>query len=513
MGIFNSIFGRVKTKSSTNNYRPDFKSMTKLGQISSMFDWIFNPDSKIAKDCAETIHRLLTSQTALENNTLYHSLRHIHLKKKHLKRFYSFETDIQNSLFCVASMNSNGYVREEALTFLIKSPTEKTFPFILFRLADWVPTIRYTAESGIRNFILQRDPHHLIRHHKIINWLLKVNRVDLQTIYQEITQYIFTEVSINQTIRNLEDYNEGDRYFIFKNLITYNKVDSQILEKIIADKNYLIRLLAVQNIDLIERPEILKRLLSDKSQKIRNYALNKISEFQLEIFSTDLNDLIFDDSATIRATARKLLSTIQEQNYLKKYREEVIRSPKPGSIIGLSEVGNESDLRTLFKFLTSDSSKERAAGLLAISNLDYEKSKEEAFELINDTSSRVKKTCFYIIPKEKSFDDLSKLRSIYDQGTNDTKRFTLKVISRYGGWDIVGDFLKGINEADEKINQAAFSFLNRWYDYSVRLAIDQKKSDKEYVLGIYRDLNFEKCETPIETKKIIDRIPFIFGEK
>lgn len=84
MGIFKDIFGKSRTQSFSNDYRPDFELMTELGQISSSFEWIFNPDSKIAKDCAETIHRLLTSQTAFKNKTLYHSLRYIHLKKKTL---------------------------------------------------------------------------------------------------------------------------------------------------------------------------------------------------------------------------------------------------------------------------------------------------------------------------------------------------------------------------------------------------------------------------------------------
>ena len=91
-------------------------------------------------------------------------------------------------------------------------------------------------------------------------------------------------------------------------------MDNRILERILTDRNYLVRLLAVRNIDLIERPEILKRLLKDRSQKIRHYAINKISESEIEQFQTELNDMLFDNSAAIRATSRILLSKLNTQN-------------------------------------------------------------------------------------------------------------------------------------------------------------------------------------------------------
>ena len=513
MGVLDNIFGRAKSRVVAKNNRPDFESMTELSQISVIFGWIFNPDPKISRDCAETIHRLLTSHKVFKSKFLYHSLRHISLKKEDMHRFSAFNADVQNSLLCVASMNSNGYVREEALVHLIKSHGEETFPFILFRLADWVPAIRQTAKNGISELIQQRELQFLIRHHKIIDWLLKVERENLRDIHAEITESIFADGNIERIIRDIEAYEERDRYFIFRNLILRDKLDGQILEKILTDKNYLIRLLAVRNMDLVERPEILKRLLNDKSQKVRHYAIGKIPEPQLGKFRTELCDMLFDNSTAIRTISRAQLSKISSINYPERYREEIRKNPRPGNIIGLSEVGDKTDMNMLRAFLKSDSSKLRAAGLFAISNLDYDTAKEQAFELLNDSAIMVKWTCSHIIPKEKFSDDLPKLRSIYDRGTNDTKRFVLKILSRYGGWDIAGDFLKGIKETDEKISQTASAFLNGWYNYSVRLGTAQKETDKEYVMGIYRDLNTETLSLSNDIKKIIDEIPFIFGQK
>ncbi|MEM9676021.1 MAG: hypothetical protein AAF992_25750, partial [Bacteroidota bacterium] len=255
------------------------------------------------------------------------------------------------------------------------------------------------------------------------------------------------------------------------------------------------------------------RLLSDKSQKVRHYAILMIPESQLYQFRNELDSLLFDDSASIRSISRSLLSKIGDLNYSNRYRQQIDVNPKPGSIIGLSEVGDKTDLNILIVCLKSDLPKIRAAGLYAISNLDYNRAKEHAFILLNDLSNTVKKACVNIIPREKSSNDLVTLRSIYDQGTNEAKRFTLKIISSYGGWSIAGDFLKGVEEADEKIQQIAFALLSKWYNYTIRLGTEQKENDRNYVLGVYENLNFDELELPKNIRKIIENIPFIFGRK
>lgn len=512
MNIFKNIFGILKNQSTPKVYSPDFETMTDFSQVPSIFRWTLHSDATIAKDCAETVHRLLNSKTSFKNKTLYIPLKDIYLKTKDLDKFSNFETDIRNSLFCIASMNENGYVREKALKILVTMPTQKTFPFILFRLADWVPLIRQIAKDSISELTQHQEPKFLIHHHKIISWLLKVERTNLQKSHEEIITFIFSDKNIEEVLQNIEDYDEGDRYFIFRNIIERSQLNDQILEKLLHDKNYLIRLLAARNIDLINRPEILKRLVRDRNQKIRYYAVNQIPENQLAQFEIVLNELLFDESIGIRTTSRYLLSKIRNQRFVDVYRKEIKRNPTVGSILGLSEVGDRSDLDVLRSFLDVVSPKQRAAGLYAVSNLDYNKAKELAFKSLKDVSNTVKKTCVILIPREKASEDLKKLRRIYDLGDNVSKRFVLKIISKYGGWDIVGDFLKGINNEDKKINQIAYALLKGWNNYSIRLGVEQKKTDRDYVMGIYKELNIENCKIPYDIKKIIAQIPFVFKQ-
>ncbi|OJJ15394.1 hypothetical protein BKI52_38925 [marine bacterium AO1-C] len=510
MRSIKNILGKLNPRSFAHKPIPNFESITSINQIPEIFEWVFNPDIKIAQDCAHAIHRLITTQTTFQNKSLYASLSYIQIKQEDFTWFNNFELDIQKSLMCVASMNGDGYIREHALKFLIQHPTQKTFLFVLFRLTDWVSAIRQAAEVSINQMVQAIDPLFLIKHHKIIEWLLKVQRADLRGIHKDIIELIFAEVNIDQITQNVEAYEEKERYFIFKNLITRHTIDGQLLEKGLNDKSYLIRLLVVRNMAIKKHPDVLKKMLSDRNQKIRHYAISHIAEEQLRQFQTNLDYLLFDNSASIRSIARRLLSKICDIDYPQRYRTEILKKIAPGNIIGLAEVGDKTDLHRFTSLLQSNYPKHRTAGLLAISILDYEMAKEEAFKLLNDSSNTVKKACLSIITKMKLASDLPKMRNIYDQGTSSTKRFVLKAISRYGGWGIAGDFLKGIQESDVQLKKTACSFLETWYSYSIRLGAKQPEHDARYVMDIYKNLDL--LDVPENIKKIIDNIPFIFGE-
>jgi hypothetical protein len=519
MGFLNDIFGQSKSTNKTsesnsnfvNQYRPDFDSIHDFGQIPSIFEWVFNPDIEVATKCARTIQRLLTKQTTFKNKTLYNSLRHIYLKTEDLRKFDKFEEPLKLSLLNIASMNSSGYVREEALNQLLVNSNQFTFPFILFRLGDWVPVIKSKAEKTIKDVIQREEPEFLIRNHGLIDWLLKIERSDLRHIHNDITQFIFSDNNIERIIKSIGKYSDGDRFFILKNLIQKDKLKTSVLEEILSDKNHLIRLLAIRNIEFVNNPELTRRLLKDRSQKIRQFAVNKIPQIKIGEFRTEIYNLLFDASSGIRAAARLILMKIEKIDFFQIYRHQLSSKPNVGCIIGLAEVGNKSDIEIIATFLKSRSVKLRAASLFAISVLDYGHAKNLALELLNDLSNTVKKTCCTIIQKEISAADIERLRIIYDSGQSETKRFTLKIIGKYGGWSIAGDFLKGIMEPDDKLRETSFALLNSWHKYSVALGTAQRPEDKEYVMNSYNIPLLNKVKLPPDIDRIVKEIPFIFG--
>ena len=93
------------------------------------------------------------------------------------------------------------------------------------------------------------------------------------------------------------------------------------------------------------------------------------------------------------------------------------------------------------------------------------------------------------------------------------KRVALKIISKFGGWAIAGDFLKGIADKHVSIQQLSFAFFNSWYHYSAKLGTKQSSQDIKYVLDIYEKYAIESIEKPSNIEKLTNEIPFIFKKE
>ena len=152
--VFNKLFGKLSTESQFD-YRdtPDFTSYTEIINIHSIFAWVFNKNPGIALEAAKSIHRLVKNTSVNQKKDLYNSLKNIQLNREILHHFDKFPEEIKDSLLCIATLNSNGRVREEALNRLSENITFKSIPYVIYRLADWVPLIKEKAESIIRNLI------------------------------------------------------------------------------------------------------------------------------------------------------------------------------------------------------------------------------------------------------------------------------------------------------------------------------------------------------------------------
>lgn len=282
MSIFKNLFGKSKKLESEYSYNsknsrvPNFNSFKELKEIPNVFEWVFNMDKIISFEAAKTIQRILNSEVSFNNSELNNSIKNIYLKKSDLSKFDKFENSLKQSLLCLASMNRNGYVREKALRKLSEDYFAQNFPFILLRLGDWVISIRDEAEKIIQGMLHRVTPELLIKHYKVIDWLLKVQRNDLEKIHNKIYEYIFSKHNVIRILNSISNCSEGERFYIFKNLINRNLLNSKQLNSILIDKNFLIRLLAIRSVKLADYPQILKSLLKDKNQKIREYSIDQI---------------------------------------------------------------------------------------------------------------------------------------------------------------------------------------------------------------------------------------------
>lgn len=509
MSIFKNIFGKKKesgqpSPSKPRFYAPDFDKYDEFGQIVTIFDYTLNPDFAIANKAAETIYRLFNSVQVFKNKELYETFRYLRINKTDIKKFDRFDKEIKITLLCIASMNGNGYSREEALKRLLELQTQRTIPFILFRVADWVAPIRKTAEIAIQKLLVAKNTTYFIQNHKLISWLLQVQRTDLSVLYNQIINSVTQKRLAPEQLKRLKG---GDRFFYFKSLAKKGLLDNELINQMQTDKYYLIRILLIKHFDIVtNKKAVLIKLLTDKSQKVRQGAVNLIEKQEVNEYETVLRGLIFDKSTSVRVEARRLLNKICDCDFVKIYQESISNQKQIiGSILGLSEVSDKSKIPLIEKYLDSDRARIKTASLIGIYNLDSNIGTEKAYQILEtEKPVSTRRAAESLLAKQGI--DFKRLRKLYDLTDSTGKKIILRLFNQFSGWSVAGDFLKALTDNDKKIQLMARVFLESWNNYTIRLATNQNPEDKDYVLSWYK----KTIEMGI---KVPGNIPFIFGEK
>ena len=509
MNIIKNIFGKKKESGQTSLskprfYAPDFDKYDEFGQIVTIFDYTLNSDFAVANKAAETINRLFNSVQVFKNKQLYETFRYLRINKTDIKKFDQFDKEIEVTLLCIASMNGNGYSREEALKRLIELQTQSTIPFILFRLVDWVVPIRETAEIALQKLLIAKNTAYFVQNHKLISWLLQVQRADLSVLYNQIIDSVTQKRLASEQLKRL---NEGDRFFYFKSLAKNGLLDDELINQMQTDKYYLTRILLIKHFDKVtNKKAVLIKLLTDKSQKVRQGAVNLIANQELKEYENILRVLIFDNSTSVRVEARRLLDKICVCDFVKIYQESISKQKQIiGSILGLSEVSDKSKIPLIEKYLDSDRARVRTVSLIGIYNLDPNIGTEKAYQILeteNPVSTR--RAAESLLAKQGI--DFKRLRKLYDLTDSTGKKIILRLYNQFSGWSVAGDYLKALTDNDKKIQLMARGFLESWNNYTIRLATRQSQEDKDYVLDWYK-------KTKEMGIQVAGNIPFIFGEK
>ena len=159
MGFFKNLFNKTELEPTSNKDGRDFSSFNNFGQIGDIFSYHRYSNIPLTIQSALAVHRIIEHRKsdAINNRSIYHSLRYVDLTDRDLSHFEKFDNEIRNSLFCVASMNKNGFIREKAIRYILEKPSKTTFSFILFRLSDWVPSIREVTKC-IFSYIWSQTP-------------------------------------------------------------------------------------------------------------------------------------------------------------------------------------------------------------------------------------------------------------------------------------------------------------------------------------------------------------------
>lgn len=454
--------------------------------ICFLFPFLKDGNSEIRIATADSISHLFHRKVS--KNNYYESLKYCDISKSDIDRFRStFDKDQYLVLLQIASLNLNGYIREQAVFELGLSMDEKAIPFIIHRLGDWVVQVRIAAQAAIESF---KTPKHLdgfIDNLPEIEGLQRIERVNLTPVYQSLMYFIVTE---NRSIvrDNFSSHTEKIRGILGRHL-SNSEMTEQDLQLFRNDPSPHIRILAVDHFDSLS-PGDIARLLNDKSSRIRLHTLYKLKT--TGDFLDVIQPYLADNAASIRQFARFVLKD-EKVNFAAYYADNLThgRAIEP-SLSGLAEVDGKEFASTVEPYLDSSKIKIKKAALLALTRLNKPKAYELAMANLDNDLKGLRKLSTRFLERMPTPDVLERIRGIVKCGSAELRTEMLGMLSRIGRWAAISDILLAtIDDKDENIRQEAVDYLHSWIFRSANLFTRPSSAEMENIRNVLRIVSEE----------------------
>ena len=444
-----------------------FRATGRSIAIHFLFKFLRDDHDEIRQRTADVVTTLFDSLKS--RNQLYESLKYLSISVADVS-FYgrAFLAGASISLLGMASVNSDGYVRQKAVEMLAATKDPRAIRYLIIRLGDWVVNVRKAATISVKQFLKDEYRPGFIQELETIEGLKEVGRVDLKSQYQTILDFVLEEPLTPELYKTFA-VPDKVRLIYVKKYIEQKETSRTLLSILMSDANFLIRLQALCQLDRFSS-DVLLNFLNDPSSQVRKQALYQLKDKVSHYYDAVLM-LTSDLSASVRDLARYLLRPYSlDFRAIYKSRIELDGS-NAGDILGLADVGTADDvplIKTLLKTSTSDPKIELAC-LMALQKVDIQQARDLALSLFGNRKGKVRKRCAEILRRAWDRDVMLETQTIYAHADLELKRAVLGLYSSIGGWDALGILIRAVSEPDPEINDLAWHYLQKWRDKALNL--------------------------------------------
>ncbi|QKG53268.1 hypothetical protein [Hymenobacter sp. BRD67] len=448
--------------------------------IYSLIPYLKDKKQEIQNATCNTIIGLFTKiETKRE---YYDTLKHCEISKSDIDIYENTFTQEQLvQLLSIASLNSNGYVREKAVKKLSVSNNEKAIQFIIYRLADWVQGVRQIALQGIENFKKPQFINAFIDNLSIFEWLQKIERTDLSATHNEIINFIMTE-NKEYIFKNFYSFSDKIRLLLAKYISNSTNLTASDITLLLNDKQFLIRNFALQHFEKLSQEQI-NNLLKDKSARVRIQVLYKLKS--RNNFTQLIHYFLTDKSASIREFARFSLQD-EITDFATIYNNNLEENTDIfASICGLAETNGKLFSENIEPFLEDKQINIKKVAFLALIKLNEQKAYAFAIKELSSEIIGIRNITIGFLQKRPNTEVLERARQIYKKGNVDLKKAMLKMFNNIGGWTTIADIIIGTIDEDENIRNLSFNYLKMWKVKAIRLFTQPKADEFERAKKIF----------------------------
>jgi len=496
------LFGREKYQNEKLIALDRLSNIAPPSTIIDLFPFLKSSSDKVRNATIQTISELFNKLKG--KKAFYDVLKSCQITNQDLVFYKSnFETDKYVLLMKISSLNRSGYIREKALRELGRLKKKDILPFIIFRLADWVPNVRQVAKEELRQFIVPKFQQGLIDNLSLFDWLQTVERTDLSAVYEEVISFLVI-INRSETFKSFPNLKDKERRILANELCDTIQSDDE-LKQFLKDKHFLIRILAVKHFDKLS-PTQKEKLLHDKSARVRQSILYKFKND--ENFKILLLNFLADKSGTIRHFARFHLKG-KGTNFKAFYTNNLNNERQViGSLLGLLDIEAKDCESFIEHYLESNQIKTVKTAFYVLSKLYPDKAFN--FAKINLFTNQIglRNQIIEYFGKNTNKKILELARKQYQEAGEDIKLSILKLFSITGGYSIFPDLLLGTIDKSEVIRTQARILLQKWKSEAVNIFKMPDEDEKKKAIDVFKYVNAVHIEEKYFTENPVKGLDF-----
>jgi len=362
----------------------------------------------------------------------------------------------------------NGYFREAAVEQLASFQDGRELPFLLLRLADWVPQVRdaatrvLAARTRIENIEAFIANLPLIAH---------VRRRAPHSKIEALDELLGGAEARPLLIRALSDGSISMQRAAFEILVQRPAADFAIAVSNATDfvvRSRAIRLI-VATLPNGDAAALVEKLARDRSPAIRRDALTTLATLAPDRAKALLPAALFDRSRGVREIARLMLRS-DGVDFAAMYRDALIRSAPNSStrqlataIAALAEAGARSDAAVVLPHLRNPRTGVRTAAIRALRQLGGDDVLPHIVPLLADPSKAVSAAARDVLrPRAHNLDGAQLWQLFTDAKLRHVRLNVLEVITELPKWKSIRRLIDAVRDEDDVVAEIARCRIARW---------------------------------------------------
>ncbi len=372
----------------------------------------------------------------------------------------------------MATFHPNGYVREAAVRHLAAGGSDRTLPFLLLRLNDWVGAVRDAAETAMASMLTTSDRQAWVDALPLLLRMRSWRRDNHDLFVDTVLRLLQQPGSLPALIRGMDAVDPVVRRECFR--IAFSMVASDLpryVERALADFDPQVRTVAVQQLPhLAEDPlrHLIAIACADRFPSVRREAMQIYGTRFPEEALPVLQRSLLDPHASIRELAARCLVRLDQSfDPADFYRGALLTltgRPLRSAISSLSTVGTAADAVLLLPFCSHPLVKVREAAVRSIGRLDAGGHAEIIHAALADRSPRVSREARRILAAGRR---LIVINTVWEYARREeqprhVRRNALALLADLPKWVSLPFLLQLACLAGPEIASTARADLSRW---------------------------------------------------